>query len=61
MEIQEFVQEAMKGKFSEDGEHSSAILTPDSSKSPTSGNHKSLDQEEETEAGTPEKSFDTSL
>ncbi|XP_072265743.1 1-phosphatidylinositol 4,5-bisphosphate phosphodiesterase beta-1 [Pyxicephalus adspersus] len=61
MEIQEFVQEAMKGKFSEDGEHSSALLTPDSGKSPISGNHKSLDHEEEGEAGTPEKSFDTSL
>ncbi|XP_018422344.1 PREDICTED: 1-phosphatidylinositol 4,5-bisphosphate phosphodiesterase beta-1 [Nanorana parkeri] len=61
MEIQEFVQETMKGKFSEDGEHSSAILTPDSGKSPNSGNHKSLDHEEEGEAGTPEKSFDTSL
>ncbi|KAM9316993.1 1-phosphatidylinositol 4,5-bisphosphate phosphodiesterase beta-1 isoform 2-T2 [Gastrophryne carolinensis] len=61
MEIQEFVQEAMKGKFSEDSEHGSAILTPDSGKSPTSGNHKSLDHEEEGEAGTPEKTFDTSL
>ncbi|XP_075719176.1 1-phosphatidylinositol 4,5-bisphosphate phosphodiesterase beta-1 [Rhinoderma darwinii] len=63
MEIQEFVQEAMKGKFSEDGEHSSSLLTPDSGKSPVgnSGNHKSLDHEEEGEEEAPVKAFDTSL
>ncbi|XP_075060099.1 1-phosphatidylinositol 4,5-bisphosphate phosphodiesterase beta-1 [Mixophyes fleayi] len=61
MEIQEFVQEAMKGKFSEDGEHSSAILTSDSGKSSNSGNHRSQDLEEEGEEETLEKPFDTSL
>ncbi|XP_069624916.1 1-phosphatidylinositol 4,5-bisphosphate phosphodiesterase beta-1 [Ranitomeya imitator] len=63
MEIQEFVQEAMKGKFSEDGEHSSSLLTPDSGKSPVgnSGNHKSPDHEEEGEEEPPVKAFDTSL
>ncbi|XP_069811610.1 1-phosphatidylinositol 4,5-bisphosphate phosphodiesterase beta-1 isoform X1 [Dendropsophus ebraccatus] len=63
MEIQEFVQEAMKGKFSEDGEHSSSLLTPDSGKSPVgnSGNHKSLDHEEEGEEEAPAKACDTSL
>ncbi|XP_068088607.1 1-phosphatidylinositol 4,5-bisphosphate phosphodiesterase beta-1 isoform X2 [Hyperolius riggenbachi] len=61
MEIQEFVQETMKGKFSEDGEHSSTVLTPESGKSHSSGNHKGQDQEEEAEAGTPEKACDTSL
>ncbi|XP_077138749.1 1-phosphatidylinositol 4,5-bisphosphate phosphodiesterase beta-1 [Ranitomeya variabilis] len=62
MEIQEFVQEAMKGKFSEDGEHSSSLLTPDSGKSPVgnSGNHKSPDHEE-GEDEPPVKAFDTSL
>ncbi|KAM3931513.1 1-phosphatidylinositol 4,5-bisphosphate phosphodiesterase beta-1 [Leptodactylus fuscus] len=63
MEIQEFVQEAMKGKFSEDGEHSSALLTPDSGKSPVgnSGNHKTPDHEEEGEEEAPAKALDTSL
>ncbi|XP_040285796.1 1-phosphatidylinositol 4,5-bisphosphate phosphodiesterase beta-1 isoform X1 [Bufo bufo] len=63
MEIQEFVQEAMKGKFSEEREHSSSLLTPDSGKSPVgnSGNHKSLDHEEEGEEEAPAKAFDTSL
>ncbi|XP_056423817.1 1-phosphatidylinositol 4,5-bisphosphate phosphodiesterase beta-1 isoform X2 [Hyla sarda] len=63
MEIQEFVQEAMKGKFSEDGEHSSTLLTPDSGKSPVgnSGNHKSPDHEEEGEEEAPVKASDTSL
>ncbi|XP_073528351.1 1-phosphatidylinositol 4,5-bisphosphate phosphodiesterase beta-1 [Phyllobates terribilis] len=63
MEIQEFVQEAMKGKFSEDGEHSSSLLTPDSGKSPVgnSGNHKSPEHEEEGEEEPPVKAFDTSL
>lgn len=63
MEIQEFVQEAMKGKFSEDGEHSSSLLTPDSGKSPVgnSGNHKSPDHEEEGEEEAPVKALDTSL
>ncbi|XP_075452135.1 1-phosphatidylinositol 4,5-bisphosphate phosphodiesterase beta-1 isoform X2 [Ascaphus truei] len=63
MEIQEFVQEAMKGKFSDDGEHSSAscTLTPDSAKSQHSGNHKSQDHEDEGEEENPEKVFDTSL
>ncbi|XP_053568138.1 1-phosphatidylinositol 4,5-bisphosphate phosphodiesterase beta-1 isoform X1 [Bombina bombina] len=63
MEIQEFVQEAMKGKFSDDGEHSSAscILTPDSGKSPVSENHKSQEHEDEVEEEMPQKAFDTSL
>ncbi|OCT77725.1 hypothetical protein XELAEV_18028818mg [Xenopus laevis] len=63
MEIQEFVQDAMKGKFSDDGEHSStsAILTPDSGKSPVSGNQRSPDHEVEGAAENPDKAFDTSL
>ncbi|XP_063300076.1 1-phosphatidylinositol 4,5-bisphosphate phosphodiesterase beta-1 isoform X2 [Pelobates fuscus] len=63
MEIQEFVQETMKGKLGEEGELSSAttILTPDSAKSPNSGNHKRQDHDQETEDETPEKAFDTSL
>ncbi|KAE8600889.1 hypothetical protein XENTR_v10013440 [Xenopus tropicalis] len=63
MEIQEFVQEAMKGKFSDDAEHSSTapILTPDSGKSPVSGNHRSPAHEAEGAAENPDKAFDTSL
>ncbi|OCT79252.1 hypothetical protein XELAEV_18026060mg, partial [Xenopus laevis] len=63
MEIQEFVQESMKGKFSDDGEHSSttSILPPDSGKSPVSGNHQSPDHEGEGTAENPDKAFDTSL
>ncbi|XP_069090246.1 1-phosphatidylinositol 4,5-bisphosphate phosphodiesterase beta-1 isoform X1 [Pleurodeles waltl] len=59
MEIQEFVQEAMKGKFSDDGEHSSATssLAPDSGKL----NHKPLSNEVEAEVDSAEKGFDTSL
>ncbi|KAM4771596.1 1-phosphatidylinositol 4,5-bisphosphate phosphodiesterase beta-1 isoform 2-T2 [Rhinophrynus dorsalis] len=63
MEIQEFVQETMKGKFSDDGDRgsSTSILTPDSGKSPNSGNHKSQEQEDEREDETPEKTVDTVL
>ncbi|KAM8946595.1 1-phosphatidylinositol 4,5-bisphosphate phosphodiesterase beta-1 isoform 2-T2 [Pelodytes ibericus] len=63
MEIQEFVQEAMKGKLGDEGELSSAttVLTPDNSKSPISGNNKNPEHDQETESENPEKVFDTSL
>ncbi|XP_042645309.1 1-phosphatidylinositol 4,5-bisphosphate phosphodiesterase beta-1 isoform X1 [Tyto alba] len=59
LEILEFVQEAMKGKISEDGDHSSApsSLASDSGKS----NHKPLQSEEELEEDNPEKVFDTTF
>ncbi|XP_069464387.1 1-phosphatidylinositol 4,5-bisphosphate phosphodiesterase beta-1 isoform X3 [Ambystoma mexicanum] len=59
MEIQEFVQEAMKGKFSDDGDHSSAT----SSSAPDSGklNHKPLSNELEAEDDSAERACDTSL
>lgn len=58
MEILEFVQEAMKGKISEDSNHSSApaSLTSDSRKL----NHKSPSSEE-LEGDHPGKEFDTPL
>ncbi|KAH1173561.1 hypothetical protein KIL84_017400 [Mauremys mutica] len=57
LEILEFVQDAMKGKISEDGDHSSATssLTSESGKL----NHKPLQNEEETEENNPDKVFDT--
>uniref|UniRef100_U3IZQ7 1-phosphatidylinositol 4,5-bisphosphate phosphodiesterase n=1 Tax=Anas platyrhynchos platyrhynchos TaxID=8840 RepID=U3IZQ7_ANAPP len=59
LEILEFVQEAMKGKISEDGDHSSApsSLASDSGKS----NHKPLQSEEELEEDNSEKVFDTTF
>ncbi|KAM8810355.1 1-phosphatidylinositol 4,5-bisphosphate phosphodiesterase beta-1 isoform 2-T2 [Eudromia elegans] len=59
LEILEFVQEAMKGKISEDGDHSSApsSLASDGGKS----NHKPLPSEEELEEDTAEKVFDTTF
>ncbi|KAM6365684.1 1-phosphatidylinositol 4,5-bisphosphate phosphodiesterase beta-1 [Alca torda] len=59
LEILEFVQEAMKGKISEDGDHSSApsSLASDSGKS----NHKPQQSEEELEEENPEKVFDTTF
>lgn len=58
LEILEFVQEAMKGKISEDSNHSSApaSLTSDSRKL----NHKSPSSEE-LEGDHPGKEFDTPL
>uniref|UniRef100_A0A8C8S7K8 1-phosphatidylinositol 4,5-bisphosphate phosphodiesterase n=1 Tax=Pelusios castaneus TaxID=367368 RepID=A0A8C8S7K8_9SAUR len=57
LEILEFVQEAMKGKITEDGDHGSApsSLTSDSGKL----NHKPLQNEGEMEENNPEKVFDT--
>uniref|UniRef100_A0A8C3V2V1 1-phosphatidylinositol 4,5-bisphosphate phosphodiesterase n=1 Tax=Catharus ustulatus TaxID=91951 RepID=A0A8C3V2V1_CATUS len=59
LEILEFVQEAMKGKISEDGDHSSApsSLASDSGKS----NHKTPQSEEELEEDNQEKVFDTTF
>ncbi|XP_012427796.2 1-phosphatidylinositol 4,5-bisphosphate phosphodiesterase beta-1 isoform X2 [Taeniopygia guttata] len=59
LEILEFVQEAMKGKISEDGDHSSApsSLASDSGKS----NHKPPQSEEELEEDNQEKVFDTTF
>nr|XP_033793273.1 1-phosphatidylinositol 4,5-bisphosphate phosphodiesterase beta-1 isoform X4 [Geotrypetes seraphini] len=59
MEIQEFVQEAMKGKFTEDGDHSatSSLPTPDSGKL----NHRPHLNEDELEEENPEKALDTPL
>ncbi|KAM9257628.1 1-phosphatidylinositol 4,5-bisphosphate phosphodiesterase beta-1 [Cariama cristata] len=59
LEILEFVQEAMKGKINEDGDHSSApsSLASDGGKS----NHKPLQSEEEVEEDNPEKVFDTTF
>nr|XP_006136102.1 1-phosphatidylinositol 4,5-bisphosphate phosphodiesterase beta-1 [Pelodiscus sinensis] len=57
LEILEFVQDAMKGKISDDGDHSS---TPSSMPSDSGKmNHKPLQNEEETEENNPEKMFDT--
>ncbi|KAL7991293.1 hypothetical protein Chor_015549 [Crotalus horridus] len=57
LEILEFVQEAMKGKISEDGDHSSTTssLTSDGGKL----NHKPLQNEELED--NPGKVFDTPL
>ncbi|XP_044515425.1 1-phosphatidylinositol 4,5-bisphosphate phosphodiesterase beta-1 [Gracilinanus agilis] len=59
LEILEFVQEAMKGKISEDSNHSSvsSSVTSDSSKA----NHKSPPNEEELEEDNAERVFDTPL
>uniref|UniRef100_A0A8C2MXR9 1-phosphatidylinositol 4,5-bisphosphate phosphodiesterase n=1 Tax=Cricetulus griseus TaxID=10029 RepID=A0A8C2MXR9_CRIGR len=58
LEILEFVQEAMKGKISEDSNHSSAppSLAPD----PGKGNHRSPSSEE-VEGENPGREFDTPL
>ncbi|KAG8517804.1 1-phosphatidylinositol 4,5-bisphosphate phosphodiesterase beta-1 [Galemys pyrenaicus] len=58
LEILEFVQEAMKGKISEDSNHSSAPLSmaPD----PGKLNHKPPSSEE-LEGDNPGKEFDTPL
>lgn len=58
LEILEFVQEAMKGKISEDSNHGSAppSLAPD----PGKGDHKSPSSEE-VEGENPRREFDTPL
>uniref|UniRef100_UPI00398E89FE 1-phosphatidylinositol 4,5-bisphosphate phosphodiesterase beta-1 isoform X1 n=1 Tax=Pristiophorus japonicus TaxID=55135 RepID=UPI00398E89FE len=59
LEIQEFVQDTLKGKFSEDGDHSAAppTLAPDNGKL----NHKSCSNEDDLEDTKSDKVFDTSL
>ncbi|MBN3315502.1 PLCB1 phosphodiesterase, partial [Atractosteus spatula] len=59
VEIQEFVQEATKGKFTEDGDHStvSSSMASDSGKL----NHKPQQSEEDVDEEMPEKVFDTPL
>ncbi|XP_078086490.1 1-phosphatidylinositol 4,5-bisphosphate phosphodiesterase beta-1 [Mustelus asterias] len=59
LEIQEFVQDTLKGKFSEDGDHSlpAPTLAPDNGKL----NHKSCSNEDDLEDDKSEKVFDTSL
>ncbi|KAI4537915.1 hypothetical protein MJG53_011464 [Ovis ammon polii x Ovis aries] len=58
LEILEFVQEAMKGKISEDSNHSSAppLMTSDSGKL-----NQKLPSSEELEGENPGKEFDTPL
>ncbi|MGH0146623.1 UNVERIFIED_CONTAM: hypothetical protein FKN15_063249 [Acipenser sinensis] len=59
VEIQEFVQEAMKGKFTEEGAHSTS---PSSSVSESGKpNHKPLQSEDDLDDENPDKVFDTPL
>ncbi|KAK1170711.1 1-phosphatidylinositol 4,5-bisphosphate phosphodiesterase beta-1 [Acipenser oxyrinchus oxyrinchus] len=59
VEIQEFVQEAMKGKFTEEGAHSTS---PSSSVSESGKpNHKPLQSEDDLDDENPDKMFDTPL
>ncbi|XP_072362203.1 1-phosphatidylinositol 4,5-bisphosphate phosphodiesterase beta-1 isoform X2 [Scyliorhinus torazame] len=59
LEIQEFVQDTLKGKFSEDGDHSAPppVLAPDNGKL----NHQSCPNEDDLEDDKSDKVFDTSL
>ncbi|XP_048456854.1 1-phosphatidylinositol 4,5-bisphosphate phosphodiesterase beta-1-like [Rhincodon typus] len=59
LEIQEFVQDTLKGKFTDDGDHSAPppSLIPDNGKL----NHKTCSNEDDLEDDKSDKVFDTSL
>ncbi|KAK1171473.1 1-phosphatidylinositol 4,5-bisphosphate phosphodiesterase beta-1-like [Acipenser oxyrinchus oxyrinchus] len=59
VEIQEFVQEAMKGKFTEEGDHSTASSSLVSESGKT--NHKPLQPEDDLDDENADKVFDTPL